>query len=405
MENIAGPPVDGDNFFGRENELRRFRDLLEHQDVLLLGARRIGKTSFARAILEALRMEGWLAIEVNVASCPDERALVEKLALAVSESTQSATNQALTRLRSGMAELLGRMTSVTVAGASVNLGAAVQGDWSQLANQALVQMGQANGRWLVYVDELPIFLYSVLKADATGGVQRVRRFLDWFRNDVRGLAGCRQIRWLVTGSVGLDTLTQRHGMSDTINSLKHEVLAPFTAEQALALVAALSDRYRMSLSARQRQRLIDEVQWPQPYYLQLVFHHLRRVVAEHPTATIERSIERAVEAAVQPGSDNDFHHWEQRLLTQLGQVDGAHAQALLTLAAQRPEGRRVESLLAALQARMPDDTEDVQRHKFIELRDILVRDAYWAAHDGADGRRYAFRLELLRRWWQRRQQL
>ena len=97
--------------------------------------------------------------------------------------------------------------------------------------------------------------------------------------------------------------------------------------------------------------------------------------------------------------------WEARLVDQLGQADAAHAQALLTLAAQDRKGHRAEDLLFKLQERMPDDSEDAQRQKFFELRDILLRDAYWAAHEDASGRRYAFSLELLRLWWQRRQQL
>ena len=48
MDNIAGSPVEGKNFFGRNDIAQRLREILDHDDILLLGPRRIGKTSLAR---------------------------------------------------------------------------------------------------------------------------------------------------------------------------------------------------------------------------------------------------------------------------------------------------------------------------------------------------------------------
>ena len=312
-------------------------------------------------------------------------------------------------IRARASELLGRIDAVQLpvpgAGtAGVKLRAAEGEDWSAVATDALRLMGTAQQTWLIYIDELPIFLYTILRSDSTGGVQRVRRFLDWFRNDVRGLPECRHIRWLVTGSVGLDTLVQRYQMADTINSLKHESLTQFADTLAAEMVVRLANRYELPLTAGEAQALVQAVQWPQPYYLQLVFNFLRQLAASTGQPAGEL-ISKAIDHAVQPGADNDFHHWEQRLFMQLGRADAEHAVALLTVAAQGAGGARPEALLVELQRRMPDDTEDAQRYKFVELRDILLRDAYWWLDESSGTRRYRFRLELLRRWWVRRQQL
>lgn len=89
MDNIAGPPVEGDNFFGRAADINTLRELLEHHDLLLLGPRRIGKTSIARALMRAMREAGWRVVEINVAACLDERAFVEKLETALRQETAS----------------------------------------------------------------------------------------------------------------------------------------------------------------------------------------------------------------------------------------------------------------------------------------------------------------------------
>ena len=409
MDNIAGPPVEGDNFFGRDAQVAAFKETLQHHDVLLLGPRRIGKTSFARAVLKAAAADGWQVIEINVASCSDEKAFVEKLSRAVEGQARSMAGQTWAAIRARTSDLLGRIDAVQLpvpgAGtAGVKLRAAGGEDWSVVATDALRLMGQARQTWLIYVDELPIFLHTLIRGDSAGGVQRVRRFLDWFRNDVRGVPECRQMRWLVTGSVGLDTLVQRYRMADTINSLKHESLAPFTDALAADMVLRLADRYELSLTPDEAQALVHAVQWPQPYYLQLVFNFLRRLAAGtgQPAGGL---ISKAIDQAVQPGADNDFHHWEERLFMQLDRADAEHAVALLTMAAEAAAGARPEALLVELQRRLPDDTEDAQRDKFIELRDILLRDAYWWLDESSGARRYRFRLELLRRWWLRRRQL
>jgi len=52
MKNCVGPPVTGNDFFGREKEQRDFWRILENDSVLLLAPRRIGKTSLMRRLEE-----------------------------------------------------------------------------------------------------------------------------------------------------------------------------------------------------------------------------------------------------------------------------------------------------------------------------------------------------------------
>ena len=49
ITNILGTPVEGPDFYGRENAIKQHLNLLENHDILLLGPRRIGKTSFSAA--------------------------------------------------------------------------------------------------------------------------------------------------------------------------------------------------------------------------------------------------------------------------------------------------------------------------------------------------------------------
>lgn len=410
MDNIAGSPVEGKDFYGRAPVVKHLQETLANDDILLLGPRRIGKTSAARAVMTGVRSEGWRAIEINVASCTDERAFLDKLNAALKPELASfatKTKEAISNTLSAIGDRI-KKVSVPVPGAgslALELGAVDAEDWTQVGSDVLRLIAQADERWMIYVDELPILLFNIIRNDPQTGVPRVRRFLDWFRNDVRALPDAAKVRWLISGSVGLDTLVQEHGMSDTINSLNHQGLDAFEPNVARAMLLELANHYQIDLSDEDASNIVDAVQWPQPYYLQATFHHLRSLLASSPEAKPAELIEQAIDKLIQPGSDNDFHHWASRLSLQLSRIDADHAQAMLNAAARDPNGARPENLLAVLEQRMAHAPTDEARTTFIRLRDILLRDAYWWPDESTGQKRYRFRLEPLRRWWLRRDTL
>jgi hypothetical protein len=399
MQNIAGSPVEGADFFGRETAIRSFWDILGNHDILLLGPRRIGKTSLARRLMIEARQSDWRAIEVNVASCIDERTFVDKLTTEVKHAAGSWT----VAFRDGLAGLMNRISGISLPGdVGVEL-SAKQETWEAIASETLTLLAQQPGETLIYVDELPIFLFNMLRYDPSKGEERVRRFLDWFRNDARNVTRYKNLHWLISGSVGLDTLVQRHGMADTINSLRHQSLEPYGHAEALALLERLAQSFDLPFTLDDRERLVSAIGWPQPYYLQLAFQNVRHMRRENqPIADI---IDAAVDSLIQPGEDNDFHHWSERLYLQLNQSDAELSVALLKLACRDRIGATGTALFAELQRRLPDLSEDQQEHRFIRLRDVLIRDAYWVRSETDGTRRYRFLLEPLRRWWLNRHTL
>lgn len=399
MQNIAGTPVEGDDFFGREGAIRSFWDLLGNHDILLLGPRRIGKTSLSRRLMVEARQHGWSTIEANVASCTDERAFVEKLAQAIKSEAGSWVGAALEALGG----LLNRVDRVRLPGdAGFDLSAKPEA-WEAIASDALALLTRQSNETLIYIDELPIFLFNLLRFDVKTGKERVRRFLDWFRNDARDATRGKGLHWLMSGSVGLDTLVQTHGMADAINTLRQRALDPFSDEEALAFLERLAESYKLPVSLDDRKRLVAAIGWPQPYYLQLAFQNIRAMWREgQPVGSL---IDDAINRLIEPGEDNDFHHWEERLRIQHEQSVADLAIALLTIACRKPDGASTTALFAEAQRLLPDLGEEQQKQRFIALRDVLIRDGYWAISETDGARRCHFRLEPLRRWWSRRNTL
>lgn len=67
ISNRIGPPVEGADFFGRKREIRLANRLLEsHHSLLLSAPRRIGKSSFAKKLIEEKRQQGWKCIYIDL---------------------------------------------------------------------------------------------------------------------------------------------------------------------------------------------------------------------------------------------------------------------------------------------------------------------------------------------------
>ncbi len=406
IKSIAGSPVEGENFFGREEVLKHLWEVLEGQDVLLLGPRRIGKTSVSRRLCERARENDYRAFEVNVASCEDEAAFVDKLLEAVRENSDSLLKSKAEDLWGGISDRLAAIRKITIsaggASASADVGSVEAEQWDKLATDLLRKLAELHGSWLIYMDELPIFLFRLLEM-SNGNTDRVRRFLDWFRNDIREHVSCKSLHWLISGSVGLDTLVQRCRIPDTINTLNHQQLPPFDRnKEADPFLEQLSNSHNLGLTPELRGQILDGIGWTQPFFIQLVVQQLIRPELR-AVVEPEHRIRRALDQVIESGDDNDFHHWETRLEMQLGKHDADIAKNILTVAAKQSGASGME-LLNAVSAQLPESPTE-QRSKFIEIRDILLRDAYLWRDESQEPHHYRFRFELLRRWWLKRNTL
>ena len=66
-KNIIGQIVEGQDFVGRANEIKRAWELLENGNSLLLAApRRVGKSSFSKKMIEKAKENGWSIVDINL---------------------------------------------------------------------------------------------------------------------------------------------------------------------------------------------------------------------------------------------------------------------------------------------------------------------------------------------------
>jgi hypothetical protein len=402
MNNITGPPVTGDDFYGREEELTRLcRAVKAGNHVLLTAPRRVGKSSLVLRLGEVLAEDGWTFIPLDVQACSNEAEFTKTLLSAFVDAGLEVSLGAkiLEKLRRFRRELKG--SKAKVSGVEVEVGEGEAAVWKELAAvvEPALSGAEAKGRVLVALDELPIFLGKI--SDAEDGPRRAAEVLHWLRGIRHSTTG--RATWVMAGSVGLDSFVERRGLQGTINDLTPQTLGAYSDETAAAFLKRLGSdpKYGLRMTDEVCSEIITRVGWPLPYYLQLLFCALtecagaRRAAPGFPTAD---DVAAAYEDLLQPHHRIQFGHWDSRLDKQFDDpADAGIARFLLSHICQRPRGCTRQKLLDLLVGRQPNADPDALERRLVSTLHLLDGDGYLLRA----GDSYAFRAFLLRDYWKR----
>ena len=402
MQNITGNPVDGEDFSGRKDELKQLRNAVEAGNhVLLVGPRRVGKSSLVAELSRELAIEGWAPIKVDVQHTADEAAFLYEIQEAIRQS--GVKLPLLAQATAAIQRFLKatRGAKITVSETTVELpdGPA---NWESAALSLKTLIGALpdnNQRVFIAIDELPIFLTKLLGME--GGPTRVRSILDWLRS-VRQASG-RKLPWILCGSIGLDSFVAKHGLEGSINELLPMPIDAMDSAQAIALLKQLGKRpaHDCPISDEVATLMTAKVGWLVPYYLQLLFHGLKSLPSASRSATYPSSpdIDAAYLSLLSPHHRVHFGHWDSRLgdlLDDNGEED--KARQLLKHLCSHPTGRTREQLRTVLAKVHPQADPAKLDRDLRDILDFLERDGYLGRIED----RYAFRSFLLRDYWNRR---
>lgn len=391
IHNAVGKPVQGDDFFDRQREVREIWSRLETDDILLLAPRRVGKTSLMYRLAEMSGEQSVHAIYVSVADATTELAFAKKLLAALARHpTKDKILRALKK--SPIAKFLGRVRKVAIATVELELKDDAEVDWTVLGESIITALSATGPRWLLMIDEVPIFVLALLRTDSSGG--RARDFLNWFRTLRQHAETGKNVRWLLAGSIGLDTVARRMNLGDTINDLHlYTDFGAFTPETACELLDQLATSYDITLEQEVKHRICERMGWLIPYHLQLCFSELREMRPSGAPSLDD--VDAAYERLLSPAKKTYFDFWQQRLHEELGVPDDTRAVSILNAIAADEDGATRQTLSGVLSAAIADVTSREPQLRY--LIDVLLSDGYIVAIED----RYHFRSSLLRDYWRR----
>lgn len=377
MKNIVGQPVQGENFFGRTIELNyAWQKIEDGNNLILPSPRRVGKTSFAKMLLDRARQKEWKVLDFNFEELRTEEEFI-KLFIAALE------NQNLwAKGKKEVVKLLNSIEGFKYNGKIIEF--SVNFDhYKKDIYQKLGELINHDTPALIIVDEFTVLLQAIYNAK---GSENLTHFLNFLR-------GLRQrtskIRWIYSSSIGIQNFTFIHGVSQTVNDFLEFELRPFSNDEASEFLKILASSHQIYLSQNHVDLMIQKIGWNMPYYIQAYFEQVSQMCAIERAVVNENTLSEAYDKLIR---SNKFNTWVDRL-NQYNELEKP-AKEMLKMLSKDHSGLTRDALNNILMAYMKKEIDEVE-----EIVEKLIK---LLSHDGYLERledRYFFRSPLLRDFW------
>ncbi|CAO3460208.1 hypothetical protein [Azospirillum argentinense] len=379
-------PEDAHHRFAERRELKRL--LLAGDNALLLAPRRVGKTWMMKRLDDDLTEAGHLCIRIDVEGIRNEEGFLRTLCQEIDRSqdvrdtVKSYFTAKVQQLKTGLsgdsvAQMIGKM------------------DPRVFSETLIGALNQRTPRTLVMIDEFSLFILELAKQDPDGTralLYHLRRLQQEFPN----------VGWLLTGSVGLDVVARRFNLEGALLDFVNVSLDPFTAEEArsyLAEQAALKlFREPFEFGDGAFERLVEDIGWLSPYYLNHTARHIRPTGAPVTgglsggcAVATPDDVDRALAAILAPNNRLYFSPWKEHIEKNFPVEEAKRLHAILARCCEGADGEVEDTLLGLLVTAFPDTTRrNLKDHlTSLESDGFLIK----------DGGRWRFRSGLLRRYW------
>lgn len=379
ISNKVGPPVTGDDFYGRSKELAHAHEYLDTNHSLVLSApRRIGKSSFAKRLVADKESTGWTCVYIDLEGIQSQEEFLNTLIRKFDG----------TKIWSQAAEAAGGFINRLFEGVK-GIGP-VKLDYSRLevSQNLYTSLSDAidhTKNTLIVIDELPLFLNIIDKEDPSHN--SVGFLLNWFRS-LRQVSETK-IRWIFCGSVGLHNFTGMRNLSMTINDMVSFDFDALSQDEAEGLILALSDSLDILITGKTVQYILDKIEWYIPYFIQLLFTKIKNY-PDVKNGITEQMIDSAFDHLAHT---DELSTWYERLAEYDGFKEGA--EMLLNALSIADNGLSRGELLDMYAQFVNEPVANVNT-KFSLILGMIEHDGYIMRVSGGIRR---FHSPLLKKWW------
>lgn len=354
--------------------------LLSGASILMLAPRRVGKTWLMSRIEEDMTASGWLCISIDLEGMQREDQFLRELCQHIEES-KGVKERSLLQLKQRFRQATSSMSDGNLADAVGKI------DHREFLETLIESLNAGDQPTLVLIDELALFVQVLSEQD----VEQAKSLLYHLRKLMQRY---KQVRWFLTGSVGLDAIARHHGMEGSILGVDPFPLDPFTPEEAASFLEELFDRMpeerRFAFETGAFDHLVAEIGWLSPYHIEQV---VKLIVPEGdpPKASID-AIEAAFDKILDPHRRIHFSPWVEHIEKNFADEETQRLAAVLDILCEKPEGETEKTIIKGLEELLGYAPS---RRQFKDALIALGNDAYLLR----DGEHWRFRSGLLRRFW------
>ena len=260
----------------------------------------------------------------------------------------------------------------------------------KFAETLIDSLNQTEQKTVIIVDEISYFFLALGEKDP--------KEAHAFAYKLRGIqTRYKNVRWLITGSIGLDTIARRYDLQGAFVDFENFTLSPFTSEEARSYLRDPSVQQQLNRPFEAKDEdfdaMFEDLGWLAPFYLKLVANEVRpSIVDEEGGAWATKSdFEAAFEQLLQPNRQAEFAVWREHVRKNLPAEDRAFAIKLLTLLSENIPGENEDTLLSLVSR----EAGSINRRQVRDVLSMLVNDGLLIK----SGERFKFRSGLVRRYW------
>lgn len=402
----VGNWVEGDQFWNRTEEVRRFIELLEEEaHILLVAQRRVGKTSLMHEVSRRLqdredpdRKAPYTCLHLDLENCQSVGDAIVQLSIATKPHLDlwSKTKEIFKNI---LSQARANVDSLAVDDLTIKLREGVAGEWKTKGDRLIYALGESEQPVILFIDELPILVNRLLKGLGSTitpeGRQQTEEFMSWLRSITIRRMGT--IRLVVTGSIGLEPILRQANLSATINTLTPFELNPWSRETAMGCLRALANNKDIYLGPGVCENVVELLGSCIPHHVQLFFSKLyedsRRREDVHCSV---QDVERVYKTQMLSARGHvELSHMEERLKQVIAREQLPLVFELLTETAVTGTLTPATAMLLARDSGLGE----------ADAKSVLKNCLYIFEHDGYLEKRgddYTFVSRLLCDWWKAR---
>ena len=377
----AGPSVEGDDFYGREKELRYAWEnhISKGVSLLLSAPRRVGKSSFAKRMLRSAKENRWKTLYLDLQGISTESEFVKLFKEGLGETGIQKTGDIVLKLFESIQDF-------EVLGNKVLINSNV---WRNDTYGKIKQLIENAGEILIVIDELTIYLNHLLTQE--NGKEKVEFFLEWLRK-FRQTSGTN-VRWILCSSVGIENFASIHNLSKHLNDIHFFYIGAFSEDEAKDFISRLDIGDNEQFTEEHIQHILDKLVWHLPFFIQILVEKINSLICLDEKKQLSNdTIDEAYDCLI---SEKHFNTWDDRLKYYCEFEDTARK---ILKSCALPNGESKENLLTNLSANKSDIDIDKMETILSKLLNMLKHDGYLTEHSG----KYIFRSPLLRVFWYNR---
>ena len=398
LRQAQGNWVDGDRFWGREDDIRILSRMIDNgAHISLVAQRRMGKTSLMKELARLLSNRYvCLYLDLQKESVPADA--IAELAL-VLKPHKSLWEKGLGLFANALKTVVGSIEEVSYSDIGVKLRAGLDsGNWMNKGDELFRILSKSEKPVLLMIDELPLMVNRMLREGDAGitptNIRQVDRFMSWLRQNSIEHQG--KVRIMLSGSIGLEPVLHQAGLSAVINNYQPYDLMPWDYDTAAGCLRALASHEELIFEENAELAMVEKLGCCIPHHVQLFFACVHKfcVYRDDMRLTVAEVNELYETEMLGLRGHAELTHYEERLSMYFEKDRLPLVKALLTETSV--SGVLTASVILELREEYAS-AESCPDETLAEMLRILQHDGYLRKKNEG----YIYESKLLRDWWKK----